>query len=347
MPNNEGVSLAPALELRDGDRERLAGLARLPSVPSGLAKRARMVLLAAEGMPNAQIARVVGVSRPTVIAWRDRYSRGGIKALEDEQRSGRPPRIDEVDVVVATLAGGGPPQHLGIAHWSARALATELGVSFASVARIWRKWGIQPQRVAAFRFATEPPLEPKVRDVVGLYLKPPDSAIVLSVQETFGVSAPDRASPKRRGVPAWRTYHHKRHSVGTLLSALGAASGKAGADAGRHPRQQEFLRFLRKAAAAHPGVELHVVLDGYGPQRRPETRRWLARPESQRITVHVASAEYPWLDLVGIFAGLLARQAAHRGTVRSGAELTAAISSFTGTYGNGRPAFAWIKNATE
>src|SRR5579859_298137 len=197
MPNNSCMSLAPALELREGDRERLAGLARLPSVPSGLAKRARMVLLAAEGMPNAQIARVVGVSRPTVIAWRDRYVRGGIKALEDEARSGRPPRIGEVDVVVATLAGGEPPQHLGITHWSARVLAAELGVSFASVARIWRKWGIQPHRTAAFRFATEPPLEPKVRDMVGLYLKPPDSAVVLSVQDTFGAGALDQATAKR------------------------------------------------------------------------------------------------------------------------------------------------------
>src|SRR5579863_9797900 len=124
--NNCRMAMARPLVLRDGDHERLTDLARLPSVPSGLAKRARMVLLAAEGMPNAQIARVVGVSRPTVIAWRDRYTQGGIKALEDEPRSGRPPRIDEVDVVVATLAGGGPPQRLGVAHWSARLLAAEL-----------------------------------------------------------------------------------------------------------------------------------------------------------------------------------------------------------------------------
>ena len=347
MPNNSHMSLAPALELREGDRERLAGLARLPSVPSGLAKRARMVLLAAEGMPNTQIARVVGVSRPTVIAWRERYTKGGIKALEDEPRSGRPPRIDEVDVVVATLAGGGPPPRLGVAHWSARLLAAELGVSFASVARIWRNWGIQPHRLGTFRFGTDPPLEPRARDIVGAYLKPPDSAVVLSVEETFGVRPLDRAKPKRRGMPAWRTYDHRRHSVGTLLAALQAAGGKTGADTGHHPRNQEFLRFLRKTAAAHPGVKLHVVLDSYGPHRRPEVRRWLAKPESQRITVHVAPAGYPWLDLVGIFAGLLAHQAAHRGTARSGAELTAAISGFTGTYRNGHPAFTWIKNTTE
>ena len=126
------MSFAPALVLREGDRERLAELARLPSVPSGLAKRARMVLLAAEGMPNAEIARIVGVSRPTVIGWRDRYRQGGITALGDEPRSGRPAEIDEIDVVVATLADGGrPPARLGITHWSARFLAAELGISFA------------------------------------------------------------------------------------------------------------------------------------------------------------------------------------------------------------------------
>ena len=126
------MSFAPALILREGDRDRLAELARLPSVPSGLAKRARIVLLAADGMPNAEIARVAGVSRPTVIGWRDRYEQGGIAGLEDEPRSGRPAEIDEIEVVVATLADGGRPPRLGITHWSARFLAAELGISFAS-----------------------------------------------------------------------------------------------------------------------------------------------------------------------------------------------------------------------
>ena len=162
------MSLAPALVLREGDRDRLADLARLPSVPSGLAQRARMVLLAADGMPNAQIARAVGVSRPTVIGWRDRYQAGGIGALEDQPRSGRPAEIDEIKVVMATLADGGqPPGRLGITHWSARYMAPELGISFASVARIWRKWKIQPYRIETFKFSADPELEAKIRDVAG------------------------------------------------------------------------------------------------------------------------------------------------------------------------------------
>src|SRR6202035_3946989 len=144
------MSRAPALILREGDRERLAELARLPSVPSGLAKRARMVLLAADGMPNAQIARTVGVSRPTVIGWRDRYQAGGGAAREDQPRSGRPAEIDEIKVVAATLADDGrPPARLGITHWSARFMAAELGISFASVARIWRQGHPQAHRLQA------------------------------------------------------------------------------------------------------------------------------------------------------------------------------------------------------
>jgi transposase len=162
------MPFARALDLREGDRERLAELARLPSVPPGLAKRARIVLLAADGKPNAEIARIVGVSRPTVIGWRDRYAQGGVAALEDEPRSGRPAEIDEIEVVLATLANDGrPPARLGITHWSARVLAAELGISFASVARIWRRWGIQPYRVGAFKFSTDPEPDAKVRPGTG------------------------------------------------------------------------------------------------------------------------------------------------------------------------------------
>jgi transposase len=340
------MSMAPPLVLRHGDRERLTDLARRPSVPSGLAKRARMLLLAAEGMPNAQIARDLGVSRPTVIGWRDRYSRGGIQALEDEPRSGRPPRIDEADVVVASLASGGrPPPRLGAAQWSARLLATELGISFASVARVWRRWGIRPGHIETFRFGTVPELEPRIHDVVGLYLGLPDNAIVVSVAEVFQVRTPHRATPARRRMPEWRTRGHRRHGAATLLAALEAARSGPPTEA-RQPGHREFLRFLRGAVDAHRGVELHVVADGHRLARHPEVRRWLARPENRRVTVHVAPTGCPWLTLVQIFFGILAEQGIQRGAARPGAELSAPISAFTQDYSNRRQAFTWIKNAT-
>ena len=344
------MSRAAALVLREGDRERLTELARLPSVPSGLAKRARMVLLAADGMPNAQIARAAGVSRPTVIGWRDRYGSGGIKALEDEPRSGRPPRISEADVVVATLADDGrPPRRLGITHWSARFLAAELGISFASVARIWRKWGIQPHRVETFKFSTDPELEPKIRDVVGLYLAPPDNAVVVSVDEKSQVQALDRTAPMlplRPGLAARRTHDYKRHGTTTLFAALEIATGKITADAcyPRH-RHQEFLRFLKKVAAAHPGVELHVVLDNYGTHKHPEVRKWLVKPENKRITLHFTPTGCSWLNMVEIFFGIITRQAIRRGTFRSVSELTTAIGAFIDAYNDRCHPFSWTKDA--
>jgi transposase len=136
-----------------------------------MAQRARIVLLAADGLPNAGIARRTGTPRPTVVGWRARYDEGGIAALDDLPRSGRPPEIDEIEVVVATLADEGrPPEHLGVTHWSARLLAVELGISFATVARIWRKWNLQPWRIETFKFSTDPELDAKIRDIVGLYL---------------------------------------------------------------------------------------------------------------------------------------------------------------------------------
>jgi transposase len=190
------MSVAAPLVLREGDRSRLEALMRSSSVRAGLVSRARIVLLAAEGLPNAEIARRTGTSRPTVVDWRARYDAGGIRALEDLPRSGRPPEIDEIDVVVATLADDGrPPAHLGVMHWSARLLGAHLGISFASVARIWRKWDLQPWRSQTFKFSTDPELDAKIRDVVGLYLDPPEKAVVVCVDEKSQVQALDRTAP--------------------------------------------------------------------------------------------------------------------------------------------------------
>ena len=164
------MAVAAPLVLRPGDEERLRSLLRSSSAPAGLARRGRIVLLAAEGLPNAEVARRVGVTRQTVLAWRNRYVAGGVPALGDLARSGRPAVHDEIAVVVATLAP--PPAQLGVTHWSARLLGDQLGISFATVARIWRKWDLQPWRTETFKFSTDPQLEAKIRDVVGLYLNP-------------------------------------------------------------------------------------------------------------------------------------------------------------------------------
>src|SRR5450631_3482489 len=184
---------AAPLGLRNGDRERLSGWLRASTVPAGLAQRARIVLLAADGVSHTEIAERVGVSRPTVIAWRGRYERSGLAGLGDAARSGRPRTVDHDQIITATLTP--PPKKLGITHWSTRLLASHLKISDHSFATIWRDHGIQPWRAESFRFSTDPQLEAKVVDVVGLYLDPPENAIVLSIDEKSQIQALDRTAP--------------------------------------------------------------------------------------------------------------------------------------------------------
>jgi transposase len=314
------MSVAPALVLREGDRDRLGELARRPSVPSGLAKRAAMVLLAADGVPNAEIARRAGVSRPTVIGWRDRYRSGGIAALEDQPRSGRPAEIDEARVMVATLTDGGrPPERLGISYWSARVMAAEQGISFASVARIWRKWKIQPHQVGAFKFGTDPELEAEIRDVVGLYLAPPDHAVVVRVAEQSQGAV---AGPPLQLWSDARCPHD------------GQRYGTGGACCQRYPHN-EFLAFLKTVAGANADVDLHVVLDGNGAHRHPQVRRWLSRPENKRIAVHVTPAGCSWLTMVAIFYGI---------TFRPGSERAARIGRVADAYDERCEPFIWMND---
>ena len=252
-----------------------------------------MVLLAAEGLPNAEIGRQVGVTRQTVIAWRTRYEAGGIDALADLPRSGRPPVIDEAAVVVATL--NPPPAALGVTHWSARLMADHLRragmpVSFAEVARIWRDWDLQPHRVETFKFSTDPQLEAKVRDVVGLYLDPPANAVVVCVDEKSQIQALDRTAPllpMRFDQAERRTHDYVRHGTTTLFAALEVATGKITADAcyPRH-RNGEFLAFLKQVAKAHPRVKLHVVCDNYATHSHPNVKAWLAKQPADHHALH-------------------------------------------------------------
>ena len=181
------------LVLRAGDEQRLREWTRSSTIAAGLAQRARIVLLAAEGASSAEVGRRVGVSLPTVHSWRVRYSTGGMAALDDRPRSGRPVVHDEQAIIAATLES--PPAALGVTHWSARLLADQLGVSFATVARIWRRWGLKPWKSEMFKFSTDPELEAKIRDVVGLYLDPPAKAVVVCIDEKTQIQALDRTAP--------------------------------------------------------------------------------------------------------------------------------------------------------
>ena len=273
-----------------------------------MAQRARIVLLAAQGVSNTQIAAMVGVSRPTVILWRTRYVEAGIAGLGDLARSGRPPVIDDLAVVVATLAA--PPPSLGVTHWSARLLAAHLGVSFASVARIWRDNDLKPWKRETFKFSTDPELDAKVRDVVGLYLNPPEKAVVVCVDEKTQIQALDRTAPilpLRKGLPEKATSDYVRHGTTSLFAALEVATGKVIDACYQRHTNAEFLDFLKLVAKAHPRVKLHIVADNYATHKHPNVKAWLGR--NPRITMHFTPTSGSWMNLVEIFFGIITRQA--------------------------------------
>jgi transposase len=340
------MPLTVAVELPDSDRGELSRWLRAPSMPAGLALRARIVLLAAEGAGTNEIVARTGVSKPTVIAWKKRYAAGGIAGLQDRPKPGRPAQVDEVAVVLATLEP--PPERLGVTHWSSRLLAAELGISNVWVARIWRKWGLQPWRRQTFKFSTDPQLEAKVSDVVGLYLNPPEKAVVLSVDEKSQIQALDRTAPIlpiRPGLPEKATHDYVRHGTTTLFAALEVATGKVTDACYPRHRHTEFLRFLKQVAKAYPRVELHIVADNYATHKHPDVQAWLAK--NPRITLHFTPTSGSWLNMVEIFFGIITRQAIRRGTFTSVKDLTSAIRRFIDGWNDRCQPFAWTKTADE
>jgi transposase len=337
---------APALALADGDRQRLVGWVRSSGVRAGLAQRARIVLLAADGVSNTQIADRVGVSRPTVIGWRARYARSGVAGLHDEARSGRPRRVDHDEIITATLTR--PPKRLGVTHWSSRLLAAHLKIGNATVARAWRDYGVAPWRAETFKFSTDPLLVAKVTDVVGLYLAPPDNAIVLCVDEKSQIQALDRTAPilpLQPGLAERRSHDYVRHGTTTLFAALEIATGKVTAACQPRHRHQEFLRFLKQVAAAYPDRDLHLVMDNYAAHKRIEIRRWLAA--NPRIQVHFTPTSASWMNLVEVWFSIIERQAIRRGTFGSVKELNAKIRAFIDGWNQRCHPFIWTKTAED
>ena len=333
-------------QIRDADRARLVSWSRSPSVSAGMALRARIVLATAEGEGTSAVARRLQVSRPTVIAWRERYRTGGIEALSDQPRSGRPKTVDEARIIARTLEP--PPSRLGVTHWSTRLLASELGVGDATVARCWRRFGLKPHRRQTFKFSTDPELQAKVRDVIGLYLDPPEKAVVLCVDEKSQIQALDRTAPilpLRPGLPEKATHDYIRHGTTTLFAALEVATGRVTDACYDRHRHEEFLDFLKRVARAYPRRELHVVCDNYRTHKHPDVEDWLAR--HPRVTLHFTPTSGSWLNLVEVFFGIITRQAIRRGTFTSVKDLVGAIHRFVDGWNDRCHPFVWTKAPDE
>jgi transposase len=334
------------LGLREGDREELSRWTRSSSVRAGLAQRARIVLLAADGASNTAIAETVGVSRPTVIGWRERYQDKGVAGLDDEHRSGRPRTIDHRRIVTATLTP--PPKRLGVTHWSTRLLARHLGISDATVAKAWREYRVQPWRSESFRFSTDPLLIGKVTDVVGLYLNPPENAVVLCVDEKSQIQALDRTAPillLQPGLAERRSHDYIRHGTSTLFAALEIGTGQVTAACKPRHRHQEFLAFLKQVARAYPGQDLHLVMDNYAAHKHPAVTAWLAA--NPRLQVHFTPTHGSWMNLVEVWFSLIERQAIHRGTFGSVKDLNAKIRAFIDGWNDRCHPFVWTKTADQ
>jgi transposase len=356
MPNRVRVLTVP-----DADRAELERRARSKGAPARVVERARIVLLAADGLTGAQIAERAGCTEPTVIKWRRQYAERGLAGLQDAPRPGGPKTVLTGEVVCEILAATvtPPPESLraaGLTHWSSRRLADWLvqargiKVSHDSITVLWHKFCLQPHRTEGFKFSADPQLDAKVRDVVGLYLAPPDNAVVVCVDEKPQIQALERTRPvlpMRPGIPERHTHDYIRHGTTALFAALEVATGTVTDACYPRHRHGEFLRFLKKVAAAYPGEQLHVVCDNYATHKHPEVRAWLARPENQRVTLHFVPTSCSWLNLVECFFSIITRQAIRRGSFASVSDLISAIGAFIDGWNDHPRPFTWTRDADE
>ena len=347
MPNRVRL-----LRVSDADRAELERRVRDRGAPARVVERARIVLLSEQGLTGRQVAERVGCSEPTVVLWRRRFGQGGLSALDDRPRPGGPPTVltDQVRDQILTATLTPPPAGLGVTHWSSRLLADWLRrsgttVSHDTISRLWRRFGIAPWRAETFKFSTDPQLEAKIRDVVGLYLDPPAKAVVLCIDEKSQVQALDRTAPilpMRPGLPEKRTHDYVRHGTTTLFAALEVATGKVTEACTTRHRHQEFLAFLKQVAAAYPRRELHVVVDNLSTHKHPAVRAWLAR--HPRVQLHFTPTSGSWLNLVEAFFSILTRQALRRGNFPTVTDLISAIERFIAAWNDRCRPFTWTKD---
>jgi transposase len=339
------------VNIPEADRRELQRRVRDKGAPARVVERARIVLLAADEVPGKQIATTVGCAEGTVVTWRGRYAEHGLAGLKDLPRPGKPAQLPEAlrdRVLELTLTE--PPDQFGATHWSSRLLATALAgegtpISHATVARIWHRFGVQPWRAETFKFSTDPQLATKVRDVVGLYLHPPEKAVVLCVDEKPQIQALERTAPTlpvRPGYPAAASFDYVRHGTTTLFAALEVATGKVTEACTDRHRHQEFLAFLKQVAAAYPRRELHVVVDNLATHKHPAVRAWLER--HPRVTLHFTPTSGSWLNLVEAFFSIITRQALRRGNFPTVADLIAAIERFITAWNDRCRPFTWTKD---
>lgn len=334
------------LVLSAEERDALQAWAASRSRPHAQVRRAKIVLMAAEAMDNKTIAQKLDLSTPTVGKWRERYRRDGLEGLYGEERPGRPRTVSDekvAELVRKTLQS--KPRNA--THWSVRLMAAQIKLSKSTVQRIWKAFGLQPHRQRHFKLSTDPLFVEKVRDIVGLYLNPPDKALVLCVDEKSQIQALNRTQPLLPlglGYAEGVTHDYVRHGTTTLFAALDIASGKVLAQCKARHRHQEFLQFLRRIDASVPEqLDVHLVIDNYATHRHAKVKRWLAaRP---RYHVHYTPTYSSWLNQVETWFNLITQRAIRRGSFRSVKQLVQKIETFVENHNKGAQPFTWTATA--
>lgn len=336
------------LIITDEEREELNTWLRRRQMPAAEQQRARMVLLSAEGLPGRVIAERVGVTEETVCKWRNRFRQSRVAGLTDAPRSGRPRSIDDdkvTDVINKTLHSR--PKEA--THWSTTLMAEEAGLNAMAISRIWRAFGLKPHRLETFKLSTDPHFVAKVHDIVGLYMNPPDRALVLCVDEKSQIQALNRtqpALPLSFGYPETRTHDYVRHGTTTLFAALDVATGEVIGRLHRRHRAKEFLAFLKEIDRQVPKeLDIHLVMDNYGTHKTEKVRAWFAaRP---RYHVHFTPTSASWVNLVERFFALISERWIKRNSHRSTRELESSIKNYLATYNDDPRPFVWQKTADQ
>ena len=337
---------AGVIEFTDERRQQLQRWTRSSTVSMRLARRARIILLAAEGMDNHRIAAAVSVGRVQVGRWRKRFAESGLAGIEtDLPRSGRKPRINAAKVVRLTTQS--TPQ--GATHWSTRTMAAKTGISDSSVLRIWRANGLKPHLVETFKVSRDPQFVEKLEDIVGLYLSPPEHALVLCCDEKSQVQALDRTQPGlplKKGRAGTLTHDYKRHGTTTLFAALNTLDGSVIARCDHRHRHHEWLTFLRQIDRETPKDKaLHLICDNYATHKHPKVRTWLSN--HPRFHVHFTPTSASWLNMVERFFRDITTERLRRGVFRSVPELISAIKEYIAVHNYDPKPFVWTAKAND
>ena len=331
------------LPVSDMDRAILERMVRNGNTPQKTVLRSRVTLMSAEGITTGEIMRQLGTSNPTITRWRDRYETDGISGLlKDRSRPGRKKRIEETrvnEVVERTLR----EKPLHATHWSIRTMATAVGLSPATVQRIWKEHGLKPHLVRSFKLSRDPRFIEKLHDVVGLYLNPPEHALVFSVDEKSHIQALDRTQPglpMKRGRAETVTHDYKRNGTTTLFAALNTLDGKVTGQCLPRHRHQEFLRFLRTVNRQTPkGLDLHLILDNYATHNHPAVKEWLAK--NPRFFFYFVPTSSSWLNMVERWLRQITQKRIRRGVFPSVPDLIAAITEYIEFTNNHPQPFVW------